>query len=697
MNAKVDSQKTQRPETTYIDEANREGYGTVQWLLEHETKEQGLHNITTDNEMDILICGEEGFANIAKDIAKAKGSIDIICWGFDPAMELVRNGESQWPRGGMNGVYGELLKNKGITGTKVRLLAWHDALGTFKQNNLVGYAGVVEMTSDEVHAIVGGMGGMDAMGGMGKKSVQDQRYDYCVNWWRDALAGKLKNIEVRFRNGTPAAVKASLAHEADAPSTDGIVDEDLLIKHFATHHQKPILIDYDFHGGSQAVGYIMGLNSVTDYWDTAAHKYSEPQRGQSWEGAGDKGFERQGLKPLQDYAARLRGEVLVSVNKNFCVAWDRAQKQSPKPEAGSLMDARKSIPPKLTNARKKLQLQVLRTQPEEGYNDTEVCHRFDKTIKRGYFHASSMARHYLYLENQYFFYEEWARHLKANREAFMNLAQGGKAKKADMGILHLMAVIPKPEDASMIPRTHDTLKSLGQGAAMPNQNKQFEDAKKTYEQQLAAQKSWDDKLAKLSPAAQRNAVQILGPRPQPRMDAVSQTSSEVKAAKEYDPKTDGKVIDTTTKKQIDKGVLMQDGKSLGMKVLICKMVSDGGLGKYRDIYIHSKLLMADDRYMTLGSANLNQRSMAADSEINIATDNHAKVKDLRQRVWALQAGGYQNAGGGDGSIKAIDKAYKDWKTLSLENFVKINRKKKDSLTGFIAKFEDPRSSDTRRG
>lgn len=47
---------------------------------------------------------------------------------------------------------------------------------------------------------------------------------------------------------------------------------------FATHHQKPILIDYAHDGGSDAVGDVMGLNSVTDYWDTQQHEIDDPLR-----------------------------------------------------------------------------------------------------------------------------------------------------------------------------------------------------------------------------------------------------------------------------------------------------------------------------------------------------------------------------------------------------------------------------------
>jgi phospholipase D1/2 len=63
------------------------------------------------------------------------------------------------------------------------------------------------------------------------------------------------------------------------------------------------------------------------------------------------------------------------------------------------------------------------------------------------------------------------------------------------------------------------------------------------------------------------------------------------------------------------------------------------------IYVHSKLMIVDDRWIILGSANLNERSMAGnrDSEICVAmwpTPGHQaaqtaanKIKDFRKELW----------------------------------------------------------------
>src|SRR5215216_418354 len=54
-------------------------------------------------EIDPMNCGEKVFGEIAKDIENAQRSVDIITWGFDPGMALVRDGAGHGIR------YGELL------------------------------------------------------------------------------------------------------------------------------------------------------------------------------------------------------------------------------------------------------------------------------------------------------------------------------------------------------------------------------------------------------------------------------------------------------------------------------------------------------------------------------------------------------------------------------------------------------------
>jgi phosphatidylserine/phosphatidylglycerophosphate/cardiolipin synthase-like enzyme len=77
-------------------------------------------------------------------------------------------------------------------------------------------------------------------------------------------------------------------------------------------------------------------------------------------------------------------------------------------------------------------------------------------------------------------------------------------------------------------------------------------------------------------------------------------------------------------------------------------LSEGEAPDRPSTYIHSKLLIVDDRFLTVGSANLTNRSMGVDTELNAsweateATDDHQllreRIKDLRVSLLAEHVG-----------------------------------------------------------
>jgi phosphatidylserine/phosphatidylglycerophosphate/cardiolipin synthase-like enzyme len=62
-----------------------------------------------------------------------------------------------------------------------------------------------------------------------------------------------------------------------------------------------------------------------------------------------------------------------------------------------------------------------------------------------------------------------------------------------------------------------------------------------------------------------------------------------------------------------------------------------GSTRYRPVYVHAKLAIVDDRWWTVGSANLNSRGMHADAEMNVATLDPAGARTLRLRLWQEHA------------------------------------------------------------
>lgn len=59
---------------------------------------------------------------------------------------------------------------------------------------------------------------------------------------------------------------------------------------------------------------------------------------------------------------------------------------------------------------------------------------------------------------------------------------------------------------------------------------------------------------------------------------------------------------------------------------------------YRPIYVHAKVAIVDDAWLTVGSANLNNRGLATDSEINAVVRDAGLARGLREQLWAEHLG-----------------------------------------------------------
>jgi phosphatidylserine/phosphatidylglycerophosphate/cardiolipin synthase-like enzyme len=69
------------------------------------------------------------------------------------------------------------------------------------------------------------------------------------------------------------------------------------------------------------------------------------------------------------------------------------------------------------------------------------------------------------------------------------------------------------------------------------------------------------------------------------------------------------------------------------RVLACTITALGELGPC-PVYLHAKIGIVDDRWLTLGSANLNEHSLFNDSEVNVVTCDPALARATRLRLWA---------------------------------------------------------------
>jgi phosphatidylserine/phosphatidylglycerophosphate/cardiolipin synthase-like enzyme len=69
------------------------------------------------------------------------------------------------------------------------------------------------------------------------------------------------------------------------------------------------------------------------------------------------------------------------------------------------------------------------------------------------------------------------------------------------------------------------------------------------------------------------------------------------------------------------------------RLLCCTLVAWGN-GVTEAVYVHAKIGIVDDRWLTVGSANLNEHSLFNDTEVNLVVDDAALATTTRRRLWA---------------------------------------------------------------
>jgi phosphatidylserine/phosphatidylglycerophosphate/cardiolipin synthase-like enzyme len=69
------------------------------------------------------------------------------------------------------------------------------------------------------------------------------------------------------------------------------------------------------------------------------------------------------------------------------------------------------------------------------------------------------------------------------------------------------------------------------------------------------------------------------------------------------------------------------------RFLACTLYAPGASDAEK-VYVHAKIGIVDDRWLTLGSANLNEHSLFNDTEVNIVVQDEALARATRQRLFA---------------------------------------------------------------
>lgn len=86
----------------------------------------------------------------------------------------------------------------------------------------------------------------------------------------------------------------------------------------------------------------------------------------------------------------------------------------------------------------------------------------------------------------------------------------------------------------------------------------------------------------------------------------------------------------TTRGQLGRLLEADDGH----RRLLAATISTHDGGSSAPVYVHAKLGIVDDEWMTIGSANLNEHSLFNDTEVNVATDDRGLIRATRLRLWS---------------------------------------------------------------
>lgn len=379
------------------------------------------------------------------------------------------------------------------------------------------------------------------------------------------------------------------------PDDGGSIVQDLQISTMFTHHQKIVVVDSELpSGGSQRrriMSFVGGIDLCDGRYDTQFHSlfrtldtaHHDDFHQPNYPGASiTKGGPRE---PWHDIHSRLEGPIAWDVLFNFEQRW---KKQGGKDLLLNLRELDDVIippsPATFPDDHETWNVQLFRSidggaafgfpdTPEEAAKAGLVSGKdniIDRSIQDAYIHAIRRAKNFIYIENQYFLGSSFS-------------WRSDDIKVEDVGCLHL---IPKELSLKIVSKI-EAGERFTVYVVVPMWPEGIPESAS-----VQAILDWQRRTMEMMYKDVIEALHAKGIEEDPRnyLTFFCLGNREVKRSGEYEP---------SEKPEPDSDYIKAQEARRFM------------------IYVHAKMMIVDDEYIIVGSANINQRSMdgARDSEI----------------------------------------------------------------------------------
>ena len=115
------------------------------------------------------------------------------------------------------------------------------------------------------------------------------------------------------------------------------------------------------------------------------------------------------------------------------------------------------------------------------------------------------------------------------------------------------------------------------------------------------------------------------------------------------------------------GVLAEADRGCGRFLAATLSARSGGLAG--PLYVHAKVGIVDDAWLTIGSANLNDHSLFNDTEMNVVACDGALAREVRLRLWSEHLERPVDAVSGD-PARVVDEL---WRPIAAEQLARRRR------------------------